>query len=425
MSATFTPVVTNTVSNEVITCPANVQNVTVAVCSNEYLFNGWHLTQSGNYTQKFTTTSGCDSVVNLTLTLYPVYSTTTNQQICEGDSALFYGQYYSQSGNYSQKFTSVNGCDSTEILSLVVNATHFNIAGAFCSNSTFDFNGQTLAMPGTYVDTLINSNGCDSIVLLTLQQTLYYNDSITQTICMGQSTLFGGSQLTLPGVYTEVKSTVDGCDSITTLTLNVNPAYNFNITETICAGQSYYFGGNLITQSGVYTETLATTIGCDSSTTLTLIVEPVINNTVTQAGDTLTALQTNTSYQWYDCISGNPIAGAMGQQFVPSVSGYYRVLLTSGNCVDSSLCQFISITGIDENTIDAVTISPNPSNDNFVITSSHKMGMKVFDSYGKLIMEQPINAGTTLLKAKNWSTGMYFLKVNNGENVRGIIIVKE
>ena len=155
----------------------------------------------------------------------------------------------------------------------------------------------------------------------------------------------------------------------------------------------------------------------------------MINNTVIQSQDTLTSLETNATYQWYDCVSGNLIVGATSQTFIPATSGYYAAILTNGNCSDSSACVYISLTGLSENTFSEITISPNPSSDEFIISSSQKnknsISIKVVDAFGKLITQQQINAGKTILKAENWSTGIYFIEVNDGKNKSVRKLVKE
>jgi hypothetical protein len=56
--------------------------------------------------------------------------------------------------------------------------------------------------------------------------------------------MFGGVARTIAGTYIDTLQTINGCDSIITLTLNVNPTYNTPMTQTICQGDSYTFAGN-------------------------------------------------------------------------------------------------------------------------------------------------------------------------------------
>jgi len=57
--------------------------------------------------------------------------------------------------------------------------------------------------------------------------------------------------------------------------LNTNyPVYNQNTTAAICSGDTFIFGTQLLTNSGVYTEIFKSKHGCDSTVNLTLTVHP-------------------------------------------------------------------------------------------------------------------------------------------------------
>ena len=166
----------------------------------------------------------------------------------------------------------------------------------------------------------------------------------------------------------------------------INCAQNINnISVTICNGSSYNFNGLVLTQLGIYSQRFITSSGCDSVVNLTLNTHPL----VTQSNNTLTASATNASYQWINCTTGNLISGAISQAFTPTITGSYAVIITSANCTDTSVCHTVTITGINENSISEISISPNPSHDEFVISCpqglKNNIYIKVFDTYGKLI----------------------------------------
>src|SRR5574344_933400 len=97
-----------------------------------------------------------------------------------------------------------------------------------CQGSSYQFGDSLLTTQGDYSDTLQMSdvaNSCYNPVNLHLRIYPTYNIPITQTICQGESYLFGGTARTTAGTYADTLQTVNGCDSIFTLTLNVNPTY--------------------------------------------------------------------------------------------------------------------------------------------------------------------------------------------------------
>ena len=67
------------------------------------------------------TINGCDSIVNLNLTVHPIYSENITEVICEGESVTVGTSTYTSTGNYTDILASVNGCDSIVNLDLTVN----------------------------------------------------------------------------------------------------------------------------------------------------------------------------------------------------------------------------------------------------------------------------------------------------------------
>ena len=55
-----------------------------------------------------------------------------------------------------------------------------------------------------------------------------------------------------------------------------------SITEEICEGESYVFGSQTLTTSGVYEETFTSASGCDSVVTLTLSVLPELTESIAE-----------------------------------------------------------------------------------------------------------------------------------------------
>jgi hypothetical protein len=67
------------------------------------------------------TSLGCDSTVNLNLTVHPNKTVNLSQSICDGDSATAGGRYFYTEGIHTVVIPTSLGCDSTIILDLAVN----------------------------------------------------------------------------------------------------------------------------------------------------------------------------------------------------------------------------------------------------------------------------------------------------------------
>jgi gliding motility-associated-like protein len=264
------------------TTPSSTTNLATAICAGEsYDFFGTTLTESGDYTTSFQNQFGCDSTLNLTLTVQPVANTNQQVQICAGNSYNFQGDQLTDAGVYSAVLSTAQGCDSTIQLTLsVVAVIETDIQGAICEGGTYIFGGNTLTAAGLYLDTLNSTGGCDSIVSLTLSYLDRDEINTAVSICAGASYDFDGQTLTNSGQYTATFQNQAGCDSVVTLDLMVMPVITTPLNIQICAGDSYAFDGTNYNTSGQYTATLQSQAGCDSMVVLNLSVVNTIENTL-------------------------------------------------------------------------------------------------------------------------------------------------
>ena len=94
-----------------------------SICSNDSLFlEDSYQTMAGIYRDTLTSILGCDSIIETTLYLNPVYEASLPViTICEGDSVMIFGVYESSAGLYYDSLTTVLGCDSVEIQELIIN----------------------------------------------------------------------------------------------------------------------------------------------------------------------------------------------------------------------------------------------------------------------------------------------------------------
>lgn len=260
-----------------------IQNSTleVSICTgSSYDFNGTVLTDAGTYTALLTGINGCDSTVTLVLSVLPTHTTTLEVTLCEGEGFGYNGQLLTDAGTYSYGYQGENGCDSTvNIFITVLPVSHTPLLATICEGSAYDYNGQELTEEGDYDFTFDAVNGCDSIVTIHLSVLPQAHTTLNVTLCSGNAYQFNGQALTQAGTYTAIDPGVNGCDSTTTLNLNFVMAFDIHLEVAICAGESYDFNGLLLTAAGNYSDTLTATGGCDSLVTLALTILPVSEST--------------------------------------------------------------------------------------------------------------------------------------------------
>ena len=272
--------------------PAYNDTTFASICQgSSYSFQNNSYTITGTYTFNYTTVNGCDSVINLILKVNPVYHDTTAAVICQGNSYSFSGNAYSNSGSFTLLYQTVSGCDSDVTLNLTVNPVYSDTQTQnICAGNSYSFNGNSYEQTGYYPALLQTVNGCDSTVTLHLIVNPVYNDTTTAVVCHGNSYLFQGNSYDTTGTYSFNYTTANGCDSNLTLQLKVNPVFADTVTSAICDGQTYALpDGSSATSTGIYNTHLNTTAGCDSLITTRLQVYPTYSQTIT---DTICGKQT-------------------------------------------------------------------------------------------------------------------------------------
>ncbi len=175
--------------------------------------------------------------------------------------------------------------------------------------------------------------------------------------------------LTIPDISNHINGVLQNFSMTGTSSNFVNGVDNATvITDTLCSSQTYSFNGQTLTQAGVYTATLVSSLNCDSIVRLTLISN---DTTVNQNQAVLTAVQNGGTYQWVDCNNSyNPIPGATNQTYTATANGSYAVIINANGCTDTSACHTVVIVGIDEYSVSNWTTYPNPTVNDFTVVTN-------------------------------------------------------
>ena len=266
----------------VAVAPVFTIQVALTICSNDSVFvgGGWQNT-AGVYHDTLSSSQGCDSMVATTLTVYLSAAIQASAAICAGDSILLAGSYQHSSGTYIDSLTTANGCDSVVTTVLVVYPGYAEADTLYlCNGDSVLLDGSWQSTAGSCVNTLQTGNGCDSVVTTVLLLHPTYNVQHSVALCDGDSTFAGGAYQTTSGVYVDSLSTANGCDSTVITTVTVHPNTVTPAMLTICDGESVVLGGGPQTTSGTYVDTLSSANGCDSIVETLLTVLPVATDSV-------------------------------------------------------------------------------------------------------------------------------------------------
>ena len=150
--------------------PAPV-DLTETICEGEvYTVGPDDFTMSGDYSVTLQTDFGCDSIVNLDLTVFPVDTFELSESICQDACFAVGDSCYTQSGQYLTQLTATgSGCDSFVLLDLMVVSPVFTaLSDTICLGESYTIGDSTYTTPGNYEIPFQSFVGCDSTVDLNL-----------------------------------------------------------------------------------------------------------------------------------------------------------------------------------------------------------------------------------------------------------------
>ncbi len=133
----------------------------------------------------------------------------------------------------------------------------------------------------------------DSVFQLEIEVFPAEETFLADTICEGESyTSYDFLPKTETGIYRRKLHTVEhGCDSIVTLNLYVKERrYAENEVIEICPGETYEWNGTIYNRAGIFRDTITSSIGCDSVMTLviknnTTLADTIRDNTTISPAD--------------------------------------------------------------------------------------------------------------------------------------------
>ena len=232
-------------------------------------------------------------------------------------------------GNYTLTLTATNAsnCEATSNVNISVNAAPSITINpvSVCQGSTFD------------LSTVVTVNGASG------GSGVWSGTGVTGSNFVSTGLAVGTYTLT----YTYTLQSVDYTE---TVSAEVKANAAANISAAICQGSSYTFGSQSLTTQNTYTRTVASANGCDSVITLTLTVNPLpttaiaARNTNIFLGDTTSLFGSAgmNSYAWTITAGPSTAAGQLSSStaqnplFTPSSAGTYTFQYTG---TAASTCQ--------------------------------------------------------------------------------------
>ncbi len=375
---------------------------------------------SGVYQDTVLNSQGCDSLLTINLTVNHNSSDTITNAVCISYTVPSGDETYFVSGIYPDTIPNSKGCDSLLTIDLTIDQhSSESITDTVCNSYTVPSGDETYTISGVYPDTIPSAKGCDSVLTINLTVNQNSSASITDTVCNSYTVPSGDETYTVSGIYPDTIPNDRGCDSLLTIDVTINHNSSESISEITCDSYTVPSGDETYTVNGIYQDTIPNYKGCDSLLSITLTVIHV-DNSVTQIGDTLRSNATAVDYQWLDCSNSYAIIPvATLQIYLAKISGNYAVEITENDCVDTSDCYSIEITGIIENTFgEGLKIYPNPTLGNILVelgSMYEDVTVKITDISGQLIQQKTYSSINNFELNMDGLMGVYFIDISNNE----------
>lgn len=158
-----------------------------------------------------------------------------------------------------------------------------------------------------------------------------------------------------------------------------------------------------------YGVTVESTEGCATTKNVTInIVDTTI--VIARVGNMLTTETVGSSYQWINCITDAPIAGATSQQFQFTENGSYALIATINGCPITSNCIEIGGVGITKVEADLIAVYPNPNDGIFEIVSQVETKVIVSTLLGQVVDSFTIEPNTNKkIDLSSFGKGIYLI----------------
>jgi len=366
-------------------------------------------------------------------------SVTTDSALCYGGVGL--GTVYPSGGTPSYSYLWSSGdSNQTAFLSAgnhIVLVTDSN--NCFISDSLTILQADSMQISSSSIDATCFglNNGSITLNILSGGQSPFTYSNDNGITFQTTNTFFNlGS-----GTYSMVMMDSNNCISSKQVTISQPFELTFTITATdatcygycdgtailnISGGTPFYienWGGlnQMALCDGLINVSVTDSNGCIATSSVTINEPAPLIVNISQNGNVLDAGPGFSSYQWLD-DNLNPISGATSQQFTPTITGEYSVMVTDAEGCSATSFPIIFITnGISEITT-RLQIYPNPTKD---ILNVHYQGFNInyiviLDMSGNIVLQKnniKSNESNFQLSLNQLPKGIYVLQLIGEEKI--------
>ena len=249
-------------------------NLTEYICEGStFIYYDIMATESGTYSHTLTNAAGCDSVITVDLIVNDTVIVSYIESICNGEILTIRDTEYTVEGIYDIVITDDFGCDTLINIDLtVLDETYATINESICEGQSFQYGDIDTNVAGSYEAILVNAVGCDSIVTVNLEVFEPTTFAFTEEICEGETFSYYDLETDQEGTYEVVIENAAGCDSTISVEVIVNPLLRREAIITLCEGEVFSLYGLQADSTDIYEVRFSNVAGCDSLVTIDLFI---------------------------------------------------------------------------------------------------------------------------------------------------------
>jgi hypothetical protein len=386
------------------------------ICQDEFFYwRGNSYNTQGEYYDSISTFLGCDSIFILNLVIHPKYLIINDIEISQNELPFQWeGTLLSSDGTYFKNYQTSQGCDSILQLNLSVYLIPMIIHESMNTTGNIAYGNTGYASYSVGQVVFNKYSGIEENAFQGVQQPheiqKHCSDfyEVTDTaICDGDLFLWRGNDYFTENIYSEHVYTTEGCDSNFVLILSVYPHYhvvdNIEITDN---DLPYAWQGNLYWMPGIYYAIYQSIYGCDSTLQLNLTVH-YLNVKTLSVAVFLEGLYSNNGLMNQAQAESGP---QYGYEIADKITVELYEAVNTNNMVYQNSQVFLDIYG---NTL--LSDVPAILNDEYYIVIRHRNSLEtwssqpvIFSNPGSVFYDFTLSAGQAYgNNMKNMSGGNY------------------
>jgi hypothetical protein len=220
------------VTAEVTINESKTTNITETACDAYTSVTKKVYTTSGIYTDTLSTSNGCDSLIVVDLTVNESKFKRIFPTECKVAYTSPSGKYmWDTDGTYLDTIPTVAGCDSVIEIRLTMATPSSDIKISSCEPWVTPSGKQTLSVTGEYIDTLAGAKSCDSLVNISFTKLVSSTSDITIPAAINKFNSPSGKYVwSANGTYKDTIPNVQGCDSFITYDVTIENV-SLNVTN--------------------------------------------------------------------------------------------------------------------------------------------------------------------------------------------------